>query len=439
MMGTGLSAALPPRGRRLTPPGGRPQSRADRLGPIATWLAQVYVVGALIYSFGVIYEQLPPAFSLVLLGPGLGCLVLAPRRLVRHLRISVPLAMLLGWTVLSWSWSYNPDQTLLRLGTQVPTVLVLVAVTGLLQPRDLVTALKWSIRLTLLLVVARLVTDPGSRTTGDSELVVEGWKGSFSDKNSLGLYLVFALTVTLVLDRGWSRVLTTCGVGVLLAGSQSATSLSAAIVVVLVWMWLALWRSQQGRQSALFVLASIGLVVVAIGAALSSYTAILEVYGKDADLTGRTAIWAAVAHAVTDRPLTGYGLGALFNLGDPSSQSLLLWHEIGFKAAHAHNGVLDLVGQLGVVGLLLFLATLWTTLRTAVRSLRVEVGVASTAVLMISALLVMSVSEPVFLGPWLLVIALLQAPFLRTGDHERRVEDLRSPRAAGRRPRTPTG
>ena len=92
-----------------------------------------------------------------------------------------------------------------------------------------------------------------------------------------------------------------------------------------------------------------------------------------------------------------------------------------------------------MVGLLLFLATLWTTLRTAVRSLRVEVGVASTAVLMISALLVMSVSEPVFLGPWLLVIALLQAPFLRTGDHERRVEDLRSPRAAGRRPRTPTG
>ena len=384
----------------------------DRLGPIATWLGQAHLVGSLVYAFGVIYQRLPPASSWLLLLLALGCAVLAPPGARQRLRVSLPFAALLGWMLLSWTWSVNPDETWSRVSTQLPMLLSVVVVTGLLDRSAVAAALRWSIRLALLLVVLVLLTDPGSRTSGDSEFEVAGWRGGFPDKNSLGLYLVFALAVTLTLDRGASRLCTSLAIGGLLLGAQSATSWTAAALVLLVWRWLVLWRRQLGRQSAVFVLASIGLVLCAAAAVSANVTALLEVYGKDADLTGRTEIWSGVLQAVADRPAIGYGLGALLNPEAPSSETLELWHVIGFHAAHAHNGALDLMGQLGVVGLGLYLLTLWATWRAAGRQLRQDPGPATLAVVMLSAVLVMSVSENVFLGPWLLVLAVLQGPLL---------------------------
>jgi len=69
--------------------------------------------------------------------------------------------------------------------------------------------------------------------------------------------------------------------------------------------------------------------------------------------TGRTAIWAQVAHFILLRPLCGYGYDAFWRgMQGPSFQIAAAVH---FIVAHAHNGFLEIALELGAAGLLLFL------------------------------------------------------------------------------------
>ena len=384
------------------------------LGPLATWLGQAHVVGALVFGFGVLFDLLPPKTALVLLVPAFGCVLLAPRQLFRSVRVSVPLLALLAWVGLSWGWSVNPGETAFRLWTGILPVLALLVVAAVLRLKDLASAVRWSVRISLFLVVLALVTRPTARFSGSDEFLVEGWRGTFPDKNSMALYLVFALVATLALDRRrFPRAVTIGIIAVLLLGSQSATGLSAGLFALLLWAWLGLLRRGPVRQSAFLALTSLGAGLLFAAVAVTNITAFLEIYGKDAALTGRTDIWAAVAQAVVDRPFTGYGLGALLNYTSPSQETFELWRQIGFEAVHAHNGALDLLGQLGAVGLALYALVIWATAWTAVRRLRSAPRTAAFALVMLSAQLLMSASENVYLGPWLMVLVILQAPLLR--------------------------
>ena len=198
----------------------------------------------------------------------------------------------------------------------------------------------------------------------------------------------------------------------ILAGAQSATGGFAALLVLLLWLWLQVLRHQDTRRSIRFVVLSVALLVGVAASASTNTTALLEVAGKDPGLTGRTDIWQAVLGAVQQRPLTGHGLGAFLNGQDPTAVTRALWRQIGFEAAHAHNGALDVLGQLGLVGLVLHLAALATTARAAAARLQADPAVAALALTVLAAQLLMSVSEVVLLGPWLLVLVLIRAPLL---------------------------
>jgi O-antigen ligase len=92
----------------------------------------------------------------------------------------------------------------------------------------------------------------------------------------------------------------------------------------------------------------------------------LGLLGKDATLTGRTKIWAAVLRQIGERPLTGYGFAAVWD--DKSGWGPLAWitKEAGFKAQHAHSSWLEQwlgMGLFGVVAWgLFYIQTLGATI-----------------------------------------------------------------------------
>jgi O-antigen ligase len=386
--------------------------REAPLGPLATVLGQLTVVGSLLFSFGVLYDLLPISAAIVLVVPAVGTVCLAPLERIRRIRVSVPFVCLLGWAGASVTWSSDPDRTTSLLREEMPLLLALILVTGLLSADDLRTALRWTIRIAILVVVASLLTDPATRVSDNADFAVPGWRGSFVAKNSLAIFIVFALSAVLSLERGAWRWPTVAVLGVLLVGSQSVTGWSGAALVVLLTLWLRVLRRKRGRASSFFVVSSSALAgSFAIGV-FANYTAILEVYGKDPDLTGRTSIWGPVTDAIAHRPVHGYGWGGLINPQQPAQLTLDLWREIGFQAAHAHNGLLDLVGQLGLVGAALYALILATTVGAAASRLELDPRMASFALVTIAVQLLMSVSENVYLGPWLAVLIVLQAPLL---------------------------
>lgn len=224
------------------------------------------------------------------------------------------------------------------------------------------------------------------------------WRGLASHKNAFGG--LAALGCLLWLQAGvagvCSRRRTACGLLVsasCLWLSRSSTSMLAAVLVggyVLAFARRpANHRSLLRTVSALFLtlglVAGLGTVNLLPGwHTLSSPFTFLA--GKDASLTGRTAIWSLVREHVSRRPLLGSGFGAYWEPGRRlgSESGALLSHLGGFYPGTAHNGYLDVANDLGFAGLFVLLAFI---VRHARESLRLAAGdwfagVASLAVLL---------------------------------------------------------
>lgn len=91
----------------------------------------------------------------------------------------------------------------------------------------------------------------------------------------------------------------------------------------------------------------------------STVVAFTDGLGRDATLTGRTEIWADLLPAMMRQPITGHGFGGFW------SDATKAAHNIG----EAHSGYLDLLLELGFIGLFLFSMFLLSCFRKAQRTL----------------------------------------------------------------------
>jgi exopolysaccharide production protein ExoQ len=99
----------------------------------------------------------------------------------------------------------------------------------------------------------------------------------------------------------------------------------------------------------------------------------LAVLDRDVTLTGRTDLWPAVLEMIAKRPWLGYGYDA-FWMGweGESAQVWIILAGFGrnFFPTHAHNGVLELWLNLGLLGVLVFALVLLLTFGRAIRLMR---------------------------------------------------------------------
>jgi exopolysaccharide production protein ExoQ len=133
---------------------------------------------------------------------------------------------------------------------------------------------------------------------------------------------------------------------------------------------LPLYRGLRGRASVVLPALIFGVVVAGtVGLWLAAnLDLVLNVLGKDATLTGRTDLWAAVLQQIERYPVLGHGYSA-FWLGW-SGPSAAVLTAVQWEVPHAHNGFLDLLLDLGGVGLLLFAAGFGVAAVRSVATLR---------------------------------------------------------------------
>ena len=72
----------------------------------------------------------------------------------------------------------------------------------------------------------------------------------------------------------------------------------------------------------------------------------------DATFTGRTALWTFITHGLGDNWLAGAGFGSIWGVGF-QSPNLFSPYDFVRIANQAHNGYLDVLAALGVIGLVL--------------------------------------------------------------------------------------
>jgi O-antigen ligase len=275
-----------------------------------------------------------------------------------------------GWAALGTAWSPLPAATLREaLMIAVLAAAARSAVRSLPWP-VLLTALSGALRLLLICsaVVAVAVPSIGAAVASDGAPAI---KGIFVHRNVLAFVAVVALALALfTVHRGSAAGLRKTADVALAAGclvlAQSSSALVAGIVLVVVLVWLRSLAAIAGRGAR--VLAAVVGVAGAAGLAqvvLSNGEQIIRGLGRDTTLTGRTDVWEAVLDEVRLHPASGLGWGAAWHEGLPATERM--WSAAGFAMFHAHNGYLDVLLQVGVVGCVLGAGFVLVALATGLR------------------------------------------------------------------------
>lgn len=202
-----------------------------------------------------------------------------------------------------------------------------------------------------------------------------------------------------------------------LALTRSSTVIVAGLVTAVV-LGFALWTRRAGpeRRTPVYLTAGALLVVVVVlGSVFASR--IPALLGKSEDLTGRLDIWDKVIGLAQQRPAFGWGWVSYWAPWTAPFKNLA--ERGGVVYLQAHNAWLDVWLQLGILGLVVFillvLSTLWRSWFTAVDRPRAAVvdDIPYTALtllplLVIAALIAQSFAESRILieAGWTLLVVL---------------------------------
>lgn len=299
-------------------------------------------------------------------------------------RIPIALGTLLAVMVASIVWSVYPGATAVALLTTLATVAVgaIMAHTVSLEQllRALGVALRWILGLSLAfeLVVAAIIQRPvlplwvsweepfpkafyWSRALLFEGGRIQGIPGNANLLAFAALIAVIVFGIQLAERRvgaaaGWGWL----GVALLtLALTRSSTVLVAglAALVALAVLLLARRLTMRGRLTLYGVTAAATAGAVVLS--LVFRETLLDLVGRSDDLTGRLDIWAAVIGLAEQRPVLGWGWVSYWAPWVEPFDDLVIID--GVRYLQAHNAWLDVLMQLGWVGLVVFTILVVTT------------------------------------------------------------------------------
>ncbi len=99
-------------------------------------------------------------------------------------------------------------------------------------------------------------------------------------------------------------------------------------------------------------------------------TMIAELFGRDATFSNRATIWAIIRESISLHPLLGCGYGAYWIGNLPESPSSIFPLRMYIYPTQSHNGYLEIINDLGYVGLFVLIAFLAAYLYQSVKLMK---------------------------------------------------------------------
>lgn len=265
--------------------------------------------------------------------------------------------------VASALWSDHPAVSL-KGGVQYLATTVIGILAGYcIKPRSLISALLMAL---ILLAVLSLLggTAEYNGFTGEYTLI-----GLFGSKNYFAVCVSFLLLTgaSVAFDRSYSFVFRTVGIAgailamPLLVHARSVGALVFSIITLIIFLMLrVLVRMPFKLRIAILALIFPATVWILILATFDvNFADLLNYFGKDVSLTGRTLLWEHAAAAIAERPLLGGGYEAFWQPGNSSAEQLWYFSYVTNKYGyHFHNTFFEITVDLGFVGLSVFAITL---------------------------------------------------------------------------------
>ncbi len=343
------------------------------LGRLAANL-EIWLTGLLLFYFLGATEFWPPLIDKALRsGSYLITALLITWRWKRFVYVAtrdIPLLLLFGMVALSVFWSADPQNTLTNSKAFLRAMLFGVYLAARYNIKEQMRLFSWVLGITALFSLAFSLALPARRIYGGNF----AWRGIFTYKNHMAIYMVLAAMLFLLaaLNNRRQRWIALTGFGIaatLVFLSQGKTSYTIFVISLCLFPLHKLLK-QQYKLRVILLITTLLLSGTAIILILSNLeTIVVDLLGKDFTFNGRTQLWTLAIEQALKRPWLGYGLGG-FGGSDESFYILkLTWLGGGEEALerwkasvmNVHNGYIDLLLQLGFVGLFLYILNLLTS------------------------------------------------------------------------------
>ena len=391
----------------------RSESQPVEVSSTPVWiiLGYVAITIAVVVGFGA-YSGVTPKRFIPLLVMATGASVLmGPVRNINKVIISIPAFFYLAWWAASYLWTYSLWVWFRDTQVTFPLVACLVILACTLGLKDFTRGLLVSCYVAIAWTLIYTALHPG--TTMSHSDGVPGWHGHFIHKNGMAPFMLFAILVISHFEdnrlRRWGAILVCLALIVL---SQSTTSLIVGSALLAFSLLVRkLGRSPKGTRSFLLLTWSIiGMTVAAL--CVTYLPTVVGAAGKDPTLSSRTIIWGNVIDVIGERPWIGYGIGGAW--ADASAEpTRSILQGLGFTVFHSHNGYLEIALQLGVIGLVLFIAFVVAYCHTSLETLDLNRPLANFSLLYVALILLASISEVMTFGIWFALLVTFHCLCLR--------------------------
>jgi exopolysaccharide production protein ExoQ len=287
--------------------------------------------------------------------------------------------LLIGFTLLSIAWSSAPGATLKAEINLIRVVLfgIFFAARYTLREQIKLLTLTFGVAVLFSFCLGALVPKYGVMGMGlevDKENLnhAGAWRGIFTHKNSMGRFitlgtLIFLITSPREKNQRYAKwFLTAAGVCLILLSTSKSSLIILGTLILLIPLFRAMrWNYSKSIPFGIMILFSLGSIITLF---LDNAEIILGAMGKDMTLTGRTDLWSESLISVGEKPWFGYGLGGFWQGLQGESEVIL--QVMQWDVPHSHNGFIDILLDLGIVGLGLFVICFTTTYLRALFHMR---------------------------------------------------------------------
>ena len=308
-------------------------------------------------------------------------------------RGEVLLLSIVVYLLASVLWSVDPQTTLRRAVIYLFFVMGVIGIANSLSGNEYMQLMRRIIFISVVASLAALAIPSAGAFMADGT-----FRGIYSHKNVMGQVMAAGVLASLHgIRTAGHRRLPSAALGIMFTlfavAARSATSLMTIFALVGGDVLIALFRRGGAARVIMLTVFVPILAILAI-----SPDVLLSMLGKDATLTGRTELWEYVDVYIPQRPLLGWGFAAFWSPINPIATEIST--ELGWTVPEAHNGLRELLLQVGGIGTALFLIVAVRNIRSAVRCLRTsERELGRSFLLCCGGLVLIAMTEEVFVDP----------------------------------------
>jgi len=291
-------------------------------------------------------------FSIILLIP-------KRRELLNFIKREKFLTIFLLWSLITIIWSNYSLVSFKRYIQYLTTVTISLSV--LLHVKDtkqIINVFKIIIGGYLLISLLSILTIPGAHDRFGI------WRGVASHKNTLGqISLISVIFFTAIFNKEQSLKSKTIVAAliimaiVLLFGSQSSTSIFTFLILFVLTLILLIDKVFEPIRirKTVSLLALFVFMIMFISIMLIVPEIIEDAVGstgKDLTFTGRVDLWADIWEEAKNHLVIGTGFQGYWVV--TSTKVELLFEIYSWLPTQAHNGYLDIINEVGIIGIILF-------------------------------------------------------------------------------------